>query len=140
MRAICGTMRPTNPIVPENATITPVMRAPITKTTNLNRATAILCLVAVGDGYALTGGDDGKFLRTSLAGDVEELADFGTRWVDCVAASHGHLACSSGKEVHVWTLGQSKVTAFEHASTVGGLAFARANDSMQVANSICSND
>lgn len=83
----------------------------------------ILCLAADGDGHILTGGDDGKFLRTSLEGAVEELADFGTRWVDCVAASHGHIACSSGKEAHVWTPGQSKVTVFEHSSTVGGLAF-----------------
>ncbi|MEP0951828.1 MAG: WD40 repeat domain-containing protein [Paracoccaceae bacterium] len=83
----------------------------------------ILCLVADGDGHVLTGGDDGKFLRTSLEGGVEELAHFGTRWVDCVAANHGHIACSSGKEAHVWTPGQSKVTVFEHASTVGGLAF-----------------
>ncbi|KMW58770.1 Vegetatible incompatibility protein HET-E-1 [Candidatus Rhodobacter oscarellae] len=83
----------------------------------------ILCLAADGDGHVLTGGDDGQFLRTSLDGHVDELAHFGTRWVDCVAASHGHIACSSGKEAHVWTAGQSKVTVFEHASTVGGLAF-----------------
>ena len=83
----------------------------------------ILCMVADGDRHILTGGDDGQFLRTSIDGDIEELAHFGTRWVDCVAAKHGHFACSSGKTVHVWTLGQSKVTVFEHTSTIGGLAF-----------------
>ncbi|MEM9584658.1 MAG: WD40 repeat domain-containing protein [Pseudomonadota bacterium] len=83
----------------------------------------ILCLAADGDAHVLTGGDDGRFLRTSLQGGVEQLAHFGTRWVDCVAASRGHIACSSGKEAHVWAFGQSKATVFEHASTVGGLAF-----------------
>ncbi|MFK7764419.1 MAG: WD40 repeat domain-containing protein [Roseobacter sp.] len=83
----------------------------------------ILCMAVDGAGHVLTGGDDGQFLRTSLDGEVEEFANFGTRWVDCVAASDGQLACSSGKEVHVWIPGQSKVTVFEHASTVGGLAF-----------------
>ncbi|MEL6294744.1 MAG: WD40 repeat domain-containing protein [Pseudomonadota bacterium] len=83
----------------------------------------VLALAADGDGHVVTGGDDGQFLRTSLEGDIEQLEDFGTRWVDCVAASHGHRACSSGKQAHVWTAGQDKVTVFEHASTIGGLAF-----------------
>ena len=82
----------------------------------------VLCITADGDSV-LTGGDDGRFLRISLDGTVEELANFGTRWVDCVAASHGHFACSSGRGAHVWMSGQTKVTVFEHASTVGGLAF-----------------
>lgn len=82
----------------------------------------VLCIAADGD-HVLTGGDDGRFLRISLDGTIEELANFGTRWVDCVAASHGHFACSSGREAHVWSSGQTKVTVFEHASTVGGLAF-----------------
>jgi WD40 repeat protein len=82
----------------------------------------VLCITADGDSV-LSGGDDGRFLRISLDGTVEELANFGTRWVDCVAASHGHFACSSGREAHVWVSGQTKVTVFEHASTVGGLAF-----------------
>lgn len=83
----------------------------------------ILALAVDGERHVVTGGDDGQFLRTSLEGDVEQLENFGTRWVDCVDASHGHRACSSGKQAHVWTAGQSKVTVFEHASTIGGLAF-----------------
>lgn len=82
----------------------------------------VLCMAPDGD-HVLTGGDDGRFLRTSSDGDVEEIAAFGTRWVDCVAASQGHRACSSGREAHVWLSGQPKATVFEHASTVGGLAF-----------------
>lgn len=61
---------------------------------------AVLCLEADGDA-ALSGGDDGRFLRTSPDGSVEEIASFGTRWVDCVAASNRMYACSSSRVAHV---------------------------------------
>ncbi|MEM9430792.1 MAG: WD40 repeat domain-containing protein [Pseudomonadota bacterium] len=83
---------------------------------------AVLAMAPDGD-HVLTGGDDGRFLRVSLQGEVQEIADFGTRWVDCVAAHRGIRACSSGRIVHVWTGGASKALTFEHPSTVGGLAF-----------------
>ncbi|MEM6758511.1 MAG: WD40 repeat domain-containing protein [Pseudomonadota bacterium] len=82
----------------------------------------VLCIAADGD-HVLTGGDDGRCLRISPKGDIEELATFGTRWVDCVAASHGHRACSSGRTVHLFAMGDRKAVVFEHPSTVGGLAF-----------------
>lgn len=82
----------------------------------------VLCVAAAGD-HVLTGGDDGRFLQISPSGDVEEIESFGTRWVDCVAAGHGHRACSSGREAHVWLSGQRNATVLEHASTVGGLTF-----------------
>ncbi|MEM9031325.1 MAG: WD40 repeat domain-containing protein, partial [Pseudomonadota bacterium] len=82
----------------------------------------VLCL-AQDEDHVLTGGDDGKFQRVSSDGSIEVIASFGTRWVDCVAARRGHRACSSGREAHVWLSSQSKATVFEHASTVGGLAF-----------------
>lgn len=81
----------------------------------------VLCIAADGD-HVLTGGDDGRFVRTSLDGAVEDLASFGTKWVDCVAAHKDLRACSSGKAVHIWRAGHPKVTVLEHASTVGGLA------------------
>lgn len=83
----------------------------------------VLCMVADSETHVVTGGDDGRFLRTSLEGEIEVLGEFGTKWVDCVAASHGHYACSSGREAHVWAAGQNKPIVFEHASTVGGMAF-----------------
>ena len=83
---------------------------------------AVLCLAADGD-HVLTGGDDGRFLRVSHKGQVEEIANFGSRWVDCVAAGHGQRACSSGRTVHVWRDGKATAASLEHASTVGGLAF-----------------
>ncbi|MEM9699667.1 MAG: WD40 repeat domain-containing protein [Pseudomonadota bacterium] len=82
----------------------------------------VLCIAADGD-HVLTGGDDGRCLRISPEGDIEELASFGTRWVDCVAAGHGHRACSSGHRAHVWASGEPKAAVLEHPSTVGGLAF-----------------
>ena len=82
----------------------------------------VLCM-AVNQSYIFTGGDDGKFLRISLSGDVEEIANFGSRWVDCVAATSEAYACSSDRATHVWSRKGSKASVLEHNSTVGGLAF-----------------
>ena len=71
----------------------------------------------------LTGGDDGRFLRVFQDGSLEEIANFGTRWVDCVAAAPGYFACSSGHSAHVWRAGDKTAKIFEHPSTVCGLAF-----------------
>ena len=85
---------------------------------------AVLCLAPdCQTDFVLTGGDDGRFLRISPEGAVEEIANFGTRWVDCVAAGPGWRACSSGRVAHVWQAGATASRAFEHPSTVGGLAF-----------------
>ena len=83
---------------------------------------AVLCLSADAD-HVITGGDDGRFLRVSPDGTVEEITSFGTRWVDCVAAGPGWRACSSGRNAYVFRSGDPSGTAFEHPSTVGGLAF-----------------
>jgi len=74
-------------------------------------------------GSVLTGSDDGKFLRVSPDGAIEEIASFGSRWVDCVAAAPGYIACSSGRTAHVWRIGHTASKSFDHPSTVGGLAF-----------------
>ncbi|MEM7522281.1 MAG: WD40 repeat domain-containing protein [Pseudomonadota bacterium] len=84
----------------------------------------VLDLTADGaSGAVLTGGDDGRFLRVSPDGAIDEIAAFGARWVDCVAAAPGYLACSSGRTAHVWRAGDKTAKTFEHPSTVGGLAF-----------------
>jgi WD40 repeat protein len=85
---------------------------------------AVLCLAPDAEpGCVLTGGDDGRFLGLAPDGAATELAAFGTRWVDCVAAGRGWRACSSGRVAHVWRAGESGAAALEHPSTVGGLAF-----------------
>ena len=85
---------------------------------------AILDLAAEGtSGAVLTGGDDGRFLRVWPNGTIEELATFGTKWVDCVATAPGYFACSSGRIAHVWREGDKNAKTFDHPSTVAGLAF-----------------
>ncbi|MEM1162467.1 MAG: WD40 repeat domain-containing protein [Pseudomonadota bacterium] len=83
---------------------------------------AVLCLQA-GEDVVVTGGDDGRFVGVSPDGTVEEIANFGTRWVDCVAVRGALRACSSGRVVHLWTGPEKSARTFEHPSTVAGLAF-----------------
>ena len=97
-------------------------RPGIAHTTVSAHGGVVLCITADGQSI-LTGGDDGKFLRISVDGRITELANFGTQWVNCVAASNGKYACSSGKIAYVWSNEQKKPISFEHVSTVGGLAF-----------------
>jgi len=85
---------------------------------------AILTMARADERSVVTGGDDGRFLRISVDGGVEEIAVFPAAWVDCVAAhaTEGLLACSTGRVVHLWRRGASRPRTFEHPSTVGGLA------------------
>ena len=91
---------------------------------------AILHLAQDGgpDGF-ITGGDDGKFCRISSAGEVTEIASFGMKWVERVAAYAPDkagkclLACSVGKFVHVFDTDGKKLKTLEHPSTVTGLSF-----------------
>ena len=83
---------------------------------------AILC-IASGDNCVFTGGQDGRFLKISIEGSTEELANFGSKWVDCVAAKSGAFACSSGRNSFVWSTAEREAVKLEHPSTVGGLAF-----------------
>ena len=82
----------------------------------------VLCMATNGDNI-FTGGDDGKFLKVSLNGDIQEIKNFKTRWVDCVAAYKGDMVCSSGSTAYIWSKGQDKPKSLDHTSTVGGLAF-----------------
>ena len=93
----------------------------------------VLCMVAAGD-HVLTGGDDGRFLKISPNGTVNLIASFGTKWVDCVAANGGQYACSSGRDVHVWSKGAANAAVLKHISTVGGLAFDQRGQRLAVAH------
>ena len=81
----------------------------------------VLCMTSNGE-YIFTGGDDGRFLQISLNGDVEEIANFGSRWVDTIAVHNDNLVCSSGSTAYVWSEGIKKPKLLEHSSTVGGIA------------------
>ena len=77
------------------------------------------------DGF-VSGGDDGKFNQVTPE-EVTEIADFGMKWVDHTASfahpRNGLLACSVGKNLHLFNAGNEKLRSFAHPSTVTGIAF-----------------
>jgi WD40 repeat protein len=87
---------------------------------------AILALAADGRGGWVTGGDDGAFRRTEAGGASEEIARFGSKWVEQVAAfadgKTALLACAVGRAVHVFGGGE-RLKSLEHPSSVTGIAF-----------------
>jgi WD40 repeat protein len=83
-------------------------------------------LASAGDEKRIvTGGDDGRLVATSTAGESKELAtDEKKRWIDQVALGpDGAVVFSSGKIGNVIT-GKGERRSFEAPSTVAGLAFA----------------
>ena len=94
----------------------------------------ILALALAPDGSVLTGGYDGRFIRTRPDGASETLAEFPRKWVDHVAAgATGALACSAGRDVHL-TEPSGFRQVLEHPSSVGGLAFDRKAKRLAVAH------
>lgn len=82
---------------------------------------AILSIASSND-KVITGGQDGRFLKISTNAEVEEIYNFGTRWVDNVAAYESMVLCSSGKNVYIWSDENDKPKILEHQSTIGGIA------------------
>ena len=94
----------------------------------------VILSMATESQYLLTGSEDGRFLRVSLKGEVDEIASFGSKWVDCVASDGGNFACSSGRVAYVWSPDKSQPVMLEHQSTVGGLAFNAGRNQLAVAH------
>jgi len=85
---------------------------------------AVLALCADARDGVLTGGDDGRLVRLGTDGSVTELAKFGSRWVDHVAAHESGLrAAGVGKAVHVLGGDGKVLKSLAHPSSVAGLAF-----------------
>ena len=78
----------------------------------------VLCMAKDGD-HILTGGDDGRFLRISLDGNINEISNFGTRWVDHVTSKNGSVVCTSGNIVYLWMPNKKEPKLLEHDSTIG---------------------
>ena len=76
------------------------------------------------DGY-LTGGDDGRLVRTAPDGTVEQVAGLGAmKWVDHVAAHEsGVRAASVGKQLHLFDGAGERLKTLTTPSSVGGIAF-----------------
>jgi WD40 repeat protein len=87
---------------------------------------ACLSLAADFDGRGvLTGGDDGRLVRTDIAGEVTQLLSVPGRWVESVAvsAASGLRAAAVGKRVCLVERDGVLAATFDHANTVAGLEF-----------------
>ena len=73
----------------------------------------------------LTGGDDARLVSTDTDGETTEIAAVAGRWVEPIAVSSASGLCAAvfGKTVSIFAQDGSAVGAFDHANTVGGLAF-----------------
>ncbi|MCU0945544.1 MAG: WD40 repeat domain-containing protein [Rubritepida sp.] len=85
---------------------------------------ACLALCAdVAEG-TLSGGDDGRLVAIAADGSVRELARYGRKWVEHVAAHEsGVRAAAVGKAVHLLDAAGTALKSLAHPSTVAGLAF-----------------
>ena len=87
---------------------------------------AVLALGAHPAAGFVSGGDDGRLVHVAPDGTGRDLATFGMKWVEQVAAcpgEHGLIACAVGKLVHLFEAGGRKLKELAHPSTVTGLAF-----------------
>ena len=70
----------------------------------------------------LTGGDDGRVVRTSADGGVETIADEKGRWIDALTAQAGAIAWAAGKQARARDAAGA-VKSWAAPTTVRGLAF-----------------
>lgn len=86
---------------------------------------AILCAAADPGGRALlTGGDDGRVLRTAEDGTVQEIGRFG-KWVDHLVASptSAYVVAAVAREAVVWKPGAAAPShRYDAPSSIGGIA------------------
>jgi WD40 repeat protein len=83
-----------------------------------------LCADSSRDGF-LSGGDDGRLVRTGTDGTVQEIAALGTmKWVEHVAAHEGGpRAASVGKQLHLFDGRGNRLKTLATPTSVGGIAF-----------------
>ena len=86
---------------------------------------AALCLAAdIDKGAFLSGGEDGKLVRTAPMGTTETLADLKGKWVEHVTAHAGGgvRVYSSGKDAFILGKKSKEARKITHPTSVGGLA------------------
>lgn len=84
---------------------------------------AVLALAADAKDGVISGGDDGRFMRLGADGQLVELARYGSRWVEHVAAHESGLrAVAVGKAVHVLDGAGAALKSLAHPSSVTGIA------------------
>jgi WD40 repeat protein len=84
------------------------------------------CLSACADAKdgVLTGGDDGRLMRVAPDGTKTELAKYGSKWIEHVAAHESGLrAAAVAKAVHLLDAKGEALKSLAHPSSVGGIAF-----------------
>jgi WD40 repeat protein len=85
---------------------------------------ACLAICADAKDGVLTGGDDGRLMRIAPDGTATEVATYGSKWVDHVAAHESGLrAAAVGKAVHILDGAGAALKSLAHPSTVTGIAF-----------------
>ena len=89
----------------------------------MHEGAVLACAPDAADGL-LTGGDDGRLMRCSPAGEATELARYGSRWVEHVASHESGLrAATVGRAVHLLDGAGAALKSLAHPSAVGGVAF-----------------
>jgi WD40 repeat protein len=84
------------------------------------------CLAIAPDAQdgVITGGDDGRLMRVAPDGTATQIAAFGSKWVDHVAAHESGLrAAAVGKAVHLIDGAGAALKSLAHPSTVTGIGF-----------------
>ena len=84
---------------------------------------AVLSLCADGKDGVISGGDDGRLMRLGADGTLAELARYGSRWVEHVAAHESGLrAAVVGKAVHLLDGAGAALKSLAHPTSVTGIA------------------
>jgi hypothetical protein len=88
-------------------------------------AGACLALAPDGADGLLSGGDDGRLVRTGADGAVQQIAPLGAmKWVEHVATHEGGLrAASVGRRLHLFDARSAALKVLDHPTAVGGIAF-----------------
>ncbi len=84
------------------------------------------CLAFCADARTgfLSGGDDGRLVQVTPDGTPTEIAKFGSRWIEHVAAHESGLrAAAVGKALHLLDGDGKPLKSLAHPSAVGGVAF-----------------